>query len=154
LQYRTALTICTQQLLSHQLGVIHFSLLRRLFLSIYCSSHPYPMPLPSPPLHSHIRRNTSESSLSWVLPVTARTLQSIRSELAEGYRFVSNKLAEAQTTFASVLQALLLVVVSSNDEGNLILISYLAPCFYIVSGSITLLTPCIIFRPMSLLWEL
>ena len=70
-------------------------------------------------LHLHIRRNTAESSLSRVLPVAVRTLQSIRSELGEGYRFVSgNKLAEAQATVRSVLQALLLVVVFSNDEGK------------------------------------
>jgi hypothetical protein len=54
-----------------------------------------------------------------VLPVAIRSLQSIRSELAEGYRFVSgNKLVEAQNTFRSVLHALLLVVVSSDDEAK------------------------------------
>jgi coatomer protein complex subunit alpha (xenin) len=54
-----------------------------------------------------------------VLPVAVRSLESIRTELAEGYRFVSmNKLAEAQSTFRSVLQALLLVVVSSDDEAK------------------------------------
>jgi coatomer protein complex subunit alpha (xenin) len=54
-----------------------------------------------------------------VLPVAARSLQSIRSDLAEGYRFVSgNKLPEAQTTFRSVLESLLLVVVSSDSEAN------------------------------------
>lgn len=40
-------------------------------------------------------------------------------ELSEGYRFVSgNKLADAQASFRSVLQALLLVAVSSDDEGK------------------------------------
>jgi coatomer protein complex subunit alpha (xenin) len=94
--------------------------LRPLFLSIYRSSHTYLSPLPSlPPPHLHIRRNTAESSLSRVLPVAVRILQSIRTELGEGYRFVSgNKLAEAQATVRSVLQALLLVVVFSNDEGK------------------------------------
>jgi coatomer protein complex subunit alpha (xenin) len=67
----------------------------------------------------HVRRNPTESSPSRILPVAARSLQSIRSELAEGYRFVSgNKLADAQTTFRSVLQALLLVVLSSDDEAK------------------------------------
>jgi coatomer protein complex subunit alpha (xenin) len=113
-----------QQLLNRQLGVVHFSALRPLFLSIYRSSHTYLSPLPSlPPLSLHVRRNTAESSPSRVLPVAVRTLQSVRSELAEGYRFVSgNKLAEAQTTFRSVLQALLLVVVSSDDEGKEVII--------------------------------
>jgi coatomer protein complex subunit alpha (xenin) len=54
-----------------------------------------------------------------VLPVVARPLQSIRAELSEGYRFVSgNKLPEAQATFRSVLQALLLVVVASDEEAK------------------------------------
>ena len=67
----------------------------------------------------HIRRNPSESSPGRVLPVAVRSLQSIRSELAEGYRFVSgNKLVDAQNTFRSVLQALLLVVLSSDDEAK------------------------------------
>ena len=99
---------------------MHFAPLRPLFISIYRSSHTYLSPLASlPPLQLHIRRNTAESSLSRVLPVAVRTLQSVRAELSEGYRFVSgNKLPEAQTTFRSVLQGLLLVVVSSDDEGK------------------------------------
>lgn len=54
-----------------------------------------------------------------MLPVAARSIQSVRSELAEGYRSVSsNKLTEAQATFRSVLQALLLVVIASDDEAK------------------------------------
>lgn len=105
------------QLLNRQLGIVNFTLLKPLFLSIYRSSHAYLSPVASlPPLMLHIRRNPTESSPSRILPVAARSLQSIRSELADGYRFVSgNKLADAQTTFRSVLQALLLVVLSSDD---------------------------------------
>ena len=67
----------------------------------------------------HVRRNPSETSPGRVLPVAVRSLQSIRSELAEGYRFVSgNKLTDAQSTFRSVLHALLLVVLSSDDEAK------------------------------------
>jgi coatomer protein complex subunit alpha (xenin) len=70
-------------------------------------------------LQLHVRRKQQESSPSKVLPVAARSLQSIRSDLAEGYRFVSgNKLPEAQTTFRSVLESLLLVAVSSDSEAN------------------------------------
>ena len=100
--------------------MVHFALLRPLFISIYRSSHTYISPLPSlPALHIHIRRNISESAPSRVLPVAVRTLQSIQVELSEGYRFVSgNKLADAQASFRSVLQALLLVTVSSDDEGK------------------------------------
>ncbi|KAG2008409.1 coatomer subunit alpha-2 [Coprinopsis cinerea AmutBmut pab1-1] len=108
------------QLLNRQFGVVNFALLKPLFLSIYRSSHVYLTPVASlPPLHLHLRRNPNESSPSRVLPIAARSLQSIRSELLEGYRFVSsNKLAEAQATFRSVLQALLLVVLSSDDEAK------------------------------------
>ena len=41
--------------------------------------------------------------------------------MTEGYRFMSgNKLAEAQDVFRSVLHALLLVVLSSDDEAKLV----------------------------------
>lgn len=72
-----------------------------------------------PPFQLHVRRNPEESSPGRVLPVAARSLQSIRSELAEGFRYVSgNKLAEAQATFRSVLAALLLVALSSDEEAK------------------------------------
>ncbi|KAG6828096.1 hypothetical protein H0H92_009251 [Tricholoma furcatifolium] len=108
------------QLLNRQFGVVNFSLLKPTFISIYRSSHTYLSPVASlPPLQLHVRRNTSESASSRVLPVAARSLQSVRSELAEGYRFVSgNKLVEAQETFRTVLQALLLIVLSSDDEAK------------------------------------
>jgi coatomer subunit alpha len=89
-------------------------------MSIYRSSHTYLSPLASlPPLQLHIRRNIQESSLGKVLPVAARSLHSIQVELSEGHRFVSgNKLPEAQATFRSVLQALLLVVVATDEEAK------------------------------------
>lgn len=41
--------------------------------------------------------------------------------MADGYRLVSgNKLTEAQATFRSVLETLLLVVLSSDDEAKLV----------------------------------
>jgi coatomer protein complex subunit alpha (xenin) len=94
--------------------------LKPLFLSISRSSHIYLSPVASlPPLQLHVRRNPAESSPSRVLPVAARSLQSIQSELNEGYRLVSgNKLSEAQSIFQSVLQALLLVVLTSDDEAK------------------------------------
>jgi coatomer protein complex subunit alpha (xenin) len=72
-------------------------------------------------LKLHIRRTTSESSSGRVLPVVVRSLPSVKSELTDGYRLVSgNKLTEAQTTFRSVLEALLLTVLSSDDEAKLV----------------------------------
>ncbi|KAF9530156.1 coatomer subunit alpha-2 [Crepidotus variabilis] len=109
------------QLLNRQFGIVNFAQLKPLFLSIYRSSHIYLTPLPSlPPLKLHIRRNTSDPTQTRVLPVAVRSLQSIRTDLADGYRFVSgNKLAEAKTTFRSVLELLLLVVLSSDEEARL-----------------------------------
>ena len=104
------------------MGVINFVPLKPLFLSVYQSSHTYLSPLASlPPLQLHLRRNLTESSPSRVLPAITRSLASIRSELTEGYRFVSgNKLPEAQITFRSVLHALLLVPVTSDDEAKIV----------------------------------
>ncbi|KAJ7089174.1 coatomer WD associated region-domain-containing protein [Mycena belliarum] len=108
------------QLLNRQLGIINFVELKPLFLSIYRSSHTYLTPVASlPPLQLHIRRNPAETSLGRVLPVVVRSLASVRVELSEGFRLVSgNKLAEAQTVFRSVLRALLLVPLSSDDEAK------------------------------------
>ncbi|KAJ7640895.1 coatomer subunit alpha-2 [Mycena polygramma] len=108
------------QLLNRQLGIVNFVDLKPLFLSIYRSSHTYLTPVASlPPLQLHIRRNPTETSLARALPVVVRSLASIRVELSEGFRFVSaNKLAEAQTVFRSVLRALLLVPLSSDDEAK------------------------------------
>nr|GAT59180.1 coatomer alpha subunit [Mycena chlorophos] len=108
------------QLLNRQLGIVNFADLKPLFLAIYRSSHTYLTPVASlPPLHLHIRRNPAESSLSRALPVVVRSLASVRAELGEGFRLVTgNKLAEAQTLFRSVLRALLLIPLSSDDEAR------------------------------------
>jgi hypothetical protein len=104
------------------MGVVNFMPLKPLFLSIYRSSHAYLSTLPSlPPLQLHLRRNLGVTSSSRVLPVIPRSLSSIRSELSEGYRFVSgNKLPEAQTVFRVVLHALLLVSVTTDDEARIV----------------------------------
>ncbi|KAK7676789.1 hypothetical protein QCA50_020257 [Cerrena zonata] len=108
------------QLLNRQFGVVNFANLKPLFVSSYRSTHAYLSPTASlPPLQLHLRRNPQESSPSKVLPVASRTLVSVRSELSEGFKAVSgNKLSEAQTIFRSVLQALLLVPVSSDSEAK------------------------------------
>ncbi|KAF8438071.1 coatomer WD associated region-domain-containing protein [Boletus edulis BED1] len=108
------------QLLNRQFGVVNFAPLKQPYLHVYRSSHAYVSPLPSlPPLQVHIRRNPSETSPGRVLPVVVRSLPSVRTELSEGFRSVSgNKLPEAQAVFRSVLQTLLLVVVSSDEEAK------------------------------------
>ncbi|KAI0327228.1 coatomer subunit alpha-2 [Cubamyces sp. BRFM 1775] len=108
------------QLLHRQFGVVNFSHLKPVFLSIYRSSHVYLSPMASlPPLQLHLRRNPEDSAPSRVLPVAVRTLPSLRAELSEGFRAVSgNKLPEAQTIFRSVLRSLLLVPISSDNEAK------------------------------------
>lgn len=108
------------QQLNRQLGIINFAMLKPLFLSVYRSSHAYLSPMASlPPLQLHIRRNPTESSPIRVLPVSVCSLHSVKSDLSEGYRFVSgNKLPEAQNAFRAVLQTLLLVAVSSDEDAK------------------------------------
>jgi coatomer subunit alpha len=72
-----------------------------------------------PPLQLHLRRDPSESSLSRVLPAAVQNLRQVRGELSEGLRAVSGaKLPEAQATFRSVLESLLFVAVSSDEEAR------------------------------------
>ncbi|KAI6023111.1 hypothetical protein BKA83DRAFT_4493235 [Pisolithus microcarpus] len=87
------------QLLNHQFGIINFVPLKALFLSTYKSSHVYLSFITSMP------------------PVQLHTLATIHAELAEGFCLVSgNKLQDARATFRSVLQALLLVIVSPDTD--------------------------------------
>lgn len=108
------------QLLNRQFGVVNFTILKPYFVSTFRSSHTYLSPLASlSPLQLHIRRDPTESSLSRVLPVAVQSLRQIRAELSEGLRAVSGaKLPEAQTIFRSVLQSLLFVAVSTDEEAK------------------------------------
>ncbi|KIK18733.1 hypothetical protein PISMIDRAFT_14118 [Pisolithus microcarpus 441] len=106
------------QLLNRQFGIINFVPLKALFLSTYKSSHVYLSFVTSmPPVQLHVRRSSSASSTSRVLPVAVRTLTTIHVELTEGFHLVSgNKLQDARAAFRSVLQALLLVIMSSDAD--------------------------------------
>ncbi|KAL1757481.1 coatomer WD associated region-domain-containing protein [Schizophyllum commune] len=109
------------QALNRQLGVVNFAPLKPLFLATYRAAHTYLTPVASlPPLQLHVRRNPNESAPSKVLPVAAKSLQAVRAELTEGYRFFSlAKFTDARDTFRRVLQSLLLVVLSSDSEAKL-----------------------------------
>ncbi|KAF8496519.1 coatomer subunit alpha-2 [Russula emetica] len=108
------------QLLNRQFGVVNFSLLKPLFVSTFRSSHTYLSPLASlPPLQLHLRRDPAESSFSRVLPTAVQNLRQVRAELLEAFRAVSSaKLPEAQAIFRSVLQSLLFVAVTSDEEAK------------------------------------
>ncbi|KAI6017738.1 hypothetical protein PISMIDRAFT_14856 [Pisolithus microcarpus 441] len=99
-------------------SIINFVPLKALFLSTYKSLHVYLSFVTSmPPVQLHARRSSSTSSTSRVLPVAVQTLTTIHAELTEGFHLVSgNKLQDARAAFRSVLQALLLVIVSSDMD--------------------------------------
>ena len=106
--------------MNSQVGVVNFEPLKPLFLSVYRASHAYITTAASlPPLTLHLRRNIAESALSRVLPVSYKTLHSIKTDLQEGYRAVSAaKLADAETVFRAALYSLLLITVSNDDEAK------------------------------------
>ncbi|KLO13353.1 coatomer subunit alpha-2 [Schizopora paradoxa] len=108
------------QLLNRQQGVVNFEPLKTIFVSVYRSAHAYLSPNASlPPLQLHLRRNISESSASRILPVAVKTIQSLKTELHEGYRaVVSNKLPDARSVFKSVLLNLLIFAPSSDAEAT------------------------------------
>ena len=90
-------------------------------MSTFRSSHTYLSPLASlPPLQLHLRRDLAETSSSRVLPTAVQNLRQVRAELLEGLRAVSSgaKLPEAQAIFRSVLQSLLFVAVTSDEEAK------------------------------------
>ncbi|KAG8895323.1 hypothetical protein FRB99_000633, partial [Tulasnella sp. 403] len=104
------------QLLHRQIGAVNFTPLKAQFMALYRSAHLYFSPTASlPPLHFHVRRDPEVR-----LPVIRRTLASIQSgELNEGYRFVSaGKLADAATSFKTVLLMLMLVTVTTKEEAS------------------------------------
>ncbi|KAH8829364.1 coatomer subunit alpha-2 [Flagelloscypha sp. PMI_526] len=110
------------QLLNRQQGVVNFGPLKPLFLFIYRSSHAYLSPAPSlPPLNLAIRRNPhNDASPSKLRPVSARTLRSIKTQLDETTRLVSeNRLEDAKDGFRQVLRWLLLVVLENDEEAKL-----------------------------------
>jgi coatomer protein complex subunit alpha (xenin) len=106
------------QLLNRQAGVVDFSPLKPIFIDIYRSSKLYlPANASLPPLQVSLRRTKDESSGLNVLPLAARSLQSVTSELNNAYAlFRRANFVEAANTFRSVLQSLLLVLAQTPEE--------------------------------------
>ncbi|POY75773.1 hypothetical protein BMF94_1183 [Rhodotorula taiwanensis] len=103
-------------LLNRQVGIVDFSPLKPLFLSVYQSSRLYLPAAPSlPPLEIPLRRNPDRNEPRNVLPVATLSLQSItQNELRAAYTaFQRAKFQEASDIFRSILQSLLLVVTST-----------------------------------------
>jgi len=110
------------QLLNRQVGAVNFAPLKPLFLSVYRSSHVYIQANPSlPPIQLHIRRNpTAAPATSNVFPVVSCSLQNIVSnELQDAYAFVKKaKFNEALALFRTIIQSMLLVVVSTDAQAQ------------------------------------
>ncbi|GAA5969494.1 hypothetical protein JCM3765_000874 [Sporobolomyces pararoseus] len=103
-------------LLNRQVGIVEFSPLKPLFLSVYQSSRLWLPCAPSlPPLSIPLRRNIDQSELRNVLPVVTLSLEQItKGELRQAYTaFQKAKFAEAVNIFRGILQSLLLVVTST-----------------------------------------
>lgn len=73
-----------------------------------------------PPLEFNVRRNPETTELREVLPAISFSFDDIKSqELAEANRlFARAKFVESLATFRSILQKLLMVVVSSQTEAD------------------------------------
>lgn len=109
------------QLLNRQVAAVNFAPLKPLFMTAYQSAHVYvPASASLPPLAFNVRRNPDTTELREVLPTVALKLEDIQqTELAEAYRLFSRgKFADSLTTFRTILQKLLLVVVKSEDEAS------------------------------------
>jgi len=107
------------KLLNRQVAAVHFAPLKPLFLTAYQSAHVYvPANASLPPLQYSVRRNPETTELREVLPAIAFSLDDIKAnELAEANRYFGRgKFAEALSAFRTILQKLLLVVVTSEAD--------------------------------------
>lgn len=107
------------QLLNRQVGAVEFAPLKSLFLTAYQSSHVYVAANPNlPPLAYNVRRNPDSTDLREILPAVSFNFDDIKAgELTEAYRLFSRgKFVESLTLFRSVLQKLLLVVVTEESQ--------------------------------------
>ena len=109
------------QLLNRQVAAVNFAPLKPLFLSAYSASRVSVPANPSlPPLSYHVRRNPDITELREVLPFSPLSFADIKAgELAEANRLFSRgKFAESLAAFRSILQKLLMVVVSDSEEAE------------------------------------
>ena len=109
------------QLLNRQVGAVNFEPLKPRFMEIYKASKTYlPATTGLPPLVNYVRRMIDESDPKRIRPIIPRDLESIAGvDLQEGYTAMrSNKLDDGFVTFRRILHALLLNVVSSQQQVN------------------------------------
>lgn len=109
------------QLLNRQVAAVNFAPLKPFFMAAYQSSHVYvPASASLPPLAFNVRRNPDTTELREVLPAVSLDFEDIKqTELAEAYRFFNKgKFADSLTSFRTILQKLLFVVVKSEDTAS------------------------------------
>ena len=109
------------QLLNRQVAAVNFEPLKPLFLQIYQNAHVSVPANPSlPSLSFNVRRNPETVEMREVLPFSPFNLHDIKdNELAEASRFFSRgKFAESLSAYRSVLQKLLMVVVSTEQDAQ------------------------------------
>lgn len=98
---------------------MNFAPLKPLFLQAYQAAHVSVPANPSlPPLTFNVRRNPETTELREVLPAVAFNFDDLKAgEVAEASRYFGRgKFAEALLSYRSILQTLLLVVASNEEQ--------------------------------------
>ena len=108
-------------MLNRQVAAVNFAPLKPLFLEAYQAAHVSVPANPSlPPVTFNVRRNPETTELREVLPAVAFDFEDLKaSELAEASRFFGRgKFAEALAAYRSILQKLLVVVASTEEQAS------------------------------------
>ena len=103
------------------MAAVNFEPLKPLFLQAYQTAHVSVPANPSlPTLTFNVRRNPETTEMREVLPFSVFTLHDIKdSEVAEASRFFSRgKFAESLAAYRTVLQKLLMVIVSNESDAQ------------------------------------
>ncbi|KAI4667225.1 uncharacterized protein J4E79_001910 [Alternaria viburni] len=107
------------QLLNRQVGAVNFAPLEARFQEIYQATRTYLPATPNmPSLVNYVRRTVDETDSRKILPIIPRDLESILStDLTTGKQFLQkNKLEEGVAVLKSLLQLIMVNVVSSQAE--------------------------------------
>lgn len=109
------------QLLNRQVGAVNFAPLKPRFLEVYQASKTFlPASVGLPAIVNYVRRTVEETDPREVLPIVPRDLEHLASnDLQRGYDTMkSNKLEDGVQIFKSILHAVLVNAVSSEDEAD------------------------------------
>ena len=109
------------QLLNRQIGAVNFEPIKPRFLGIYTASKTYlPANASVSPLINYVRRNPEETDSRKFRPIIPHDLDSLsNTDLQEGYTAMrTNKLDAGVVVFRSVVQNLLVNVVSSQSQAD------------------------------------